>query len=249
MTWIAGFVDAIGYLTLREIYVANMSGNTVGVAIHLAHRDWSQAWRHACPLLAFVPGLIAGDALVELYKRKKRRAPLTPALVAEAAGLGLFIFIAHRSMPPHSIVEPYNQFAYALLVGLLAFSMGLQNGALRRIGGLRDVHTYVTGTLLAAAHGCTNYLFWVSRRLRKLPRRGIGQMLRYSPRHRSLRAASFAALLWILYVLGALCGAIAVSRYGIDVLIFAIAILLLIALVDSIRPAQRQAITNSSSPP
>ena len=38
---------------------------------------------------------------------------------------------------------------YAMLVGLLAFSMGLQNGALRRIGFLKHVHTYVTGTLLA----------------------------------------------------------------------------------------------------
>ena len=50
--------------------------------------------------------------------------------------------------------------------------MGLQNGALRQIGGLQKVHTYVTGTLLAAAYGITDFLFWVVRRLCATGHRG-----------------------------------------------------------------------------
>jgi uncharacterized membrane protein YoaK (UPF0700 family) len=71
----------------------NMSGNTVAVAIHLSKRNWSDAWAHACPILAFFPGLIAGDCIVEISKRFRLAAALMPALLVEAAGLSLFLFL------------------------------------------------------------------------------------------------------------------------------------------------------------
>jgi uncharacterized membrane protein YoaK (UPF0700 family) len=166
LTWTAGFVDAVGYLTLREIYVANMSGDTVALAIHLSKHDLAQAWVHACPILAFVPGLVAGDAMAELCKRARVRAPLAPTLLIEVAGLALFLIFANQTVSLHGSARQYSGGSYALLVRMPAFTMGLQNGALRRVGALRDVHTYVAGMLLATADGCTQYLFWLGRRLR-----------------------------------------------------------------------------------
>jgi uncharacterized membrane protein YoaK (UPF0700 family) len=238
LTWTAGFVDAVGYITLRDVYVANMSGNTVAVAIHLSRRELVQAWAHACPILAFVPGLVAGDAIVELCKRARLRAPLTPTLLIQAAGLILFLMIANRTVSSHGTVHQYSGMTFALLVGLLAFSMGLQNGALRRVGALQDVHTYVTGTLLGVANGCTQYLFWLGRRLRFSSER-ICKVLRYSARHRSLRAALLAAMLWTSYIVGALFGAVARLRYGIDVIAGPIAIILILAITDALRPVVR----------
>jgi uncharacterized membrane protein YoaK (UPF0700 family) len=239
LTWTAGCVDAIGYLTLGEIYVANMSGNTVAIAIHFSQHNWLQAWRHACPLLAFFPGLVAGNALTELCKQRRVRAPLAAPLFVEAGGLALFLLIAQHAISVGGIMPSGSQLIYALLVSLLAFSMGLQNGALRRIRGLRDVHTYVTGTLVAAADGCTKYLFWIKRRLRKTHRTRVRHLLLYSPRQRSLRSALLAALLWVSYVAGATSGALAQSRHGIGFLLLAIAVLLLIAVADTIKPLHR----------
>lgn len=237
---IAGFIDAIGYLTLRQIYVANMSGNTVAVAIHLSKREWTEAWAHGCPILAFVPGLIAGDAIVELCKRSRVRGILMPAMLIESAGLALFVLFADRSISPRGVIGAYDGANYALLVGLLAFSMGLQNGALRRIGALKDVHTYVTGMLLATAHGCTNYLLWLGRRLRKARWNRVGAILRYSPHHRSLRAATLAAMLWTLYLIGAIIGAALRMRFGVHLLLAPISLLLLMAVVDVIKPIQNR---------
>lgn len=238
LTWLAGFVDAIGFITLRGIYVANMSGNTVAVAIHSAKRDWAQTFAHACPLLAFVPGLVAGDATVEMCKRAGLRAALAPALVVEAAGLVLFILVANRAIPPHGVVPEHVGAAYVVLVGLLAFSMGLQNGVVRRFGALKDVHTYVTGTLLVTAHGLTTYFFWLGRRVRRFSLAKLRRAVGYSPHHRSLREAGLAFMLWGLYLVGAIVGALARSTFGIQVLVTPVVILLVMAVVDEIKPVR-----------
>ena len=39
LTWIAGFVDAVGFLALVQIYTANMSGNSVAIGIRLWNQD------------------------------------------------------------------------------------------------------------------------------------------------------------------------------------------------------------------
>ena len=40
MTWTAGFVDIVGYVSLYGLYVSHMSGNTVAMAHHIAQIDW-----------------------------------------------------------------------------------------------------------------------------------------------------------------------------------------------------------------
>jgi uncharacterized membrane protein YoaK (UPF0700 family) len=239
LTWTAGFVDALGFLSLRQIYVANMSGNTIAVAIHLSKHDWSEAWAHLCPLLAFVPGLIAGDAIVDIGKRLKLQAALSPAVLLEAAALAVFLILGNRTISAHGEVGGSYGFNFAFLVGLLAFAMGLQNGAVRRIGALKDVHTYVTGTLLGAAHDLTGYFFWLTRRLSHATWPKLRRIIRYSPHHRSLRQASLAIMLWTLYLVGAVVGAIALMRYGIEVLLTPIGILLAIGLVDAFDPVRK----------
>ncbi|HWF65991.1 MAG TPA: YoaK family protein, partial [Acidobacteriaceae bacterium] len=222
-----------------------MSGNTVSVAIQLSRRDWGQAWAHACPLIAFFPGLIAGDAIVKFCKLLKLRSALAPALVVEALGLGLFILLGHSSISSGGTVHATNTWAYALLVGLLAFSMGLQNGALRRIAAMKDVHTYVTGTLLASAHGLTDYFFWLGRRLRFRFRSTLDRIISRSRRNRSLRMALVAGGLWVTYITGAIIGALLRSSWGIDLLFLPIGILLVIAVADVVKPIPQG---NDSSP-
>jgi uncharacterized membrane protein YoaK (UPF0700 family) len=240
LTVVAGFVDAVGFLTLGQIYVANMSGNTVAVAIHLSDRHWGQAWSHVCPLLAFVPGLVAGGLVVALCKRFGRRSCLAPAVLIEAVGLAVFLVIARGAPSPAPVTATIGgPIRYAVLVGLLAFSMGLQNGALRRIGALQDLHTYVTGTLLATAHGFTDYLMWVGRWLRRPLRARLVRLIKASRHQRSLRSAAVAGSLWSVYIISALAGAAARTRFGVGTLWIPLVALAVIGIVDLVKPVRR----------
>jgi uncharacterized membrane protein YoaK (UPF0700 family) len=230
LIWTAGFVDAVGFITLHEVYVANMSGNTVSVALHAAGRDWVEAWAHFCPILAFVPGLIAGNTIIEIFRRQNFRRPLIPAMLIEVAALILFLFIAASPASESLANQGHRTAVFAILAILLAFSMGLQNGALGRVGALQDVHTYVTGTLLAAANSFTRYLFWLQSRLRYLKWPVLRRAFIYSPHHRAFRKAAFAAGLWIFYIIGATVAAILQARHAGHIILIPIAILLLLTI-------------------
>ena len=40
LTWIAGFVDIVGYVVLYRVFVANMTGNTIALGRGLVEGDW-----------------------------------------------------------------------------------------------------------------------------------------------------------------------------------------------------------------
>lgn len=239
LTASAGFVDAFGFLTLGGVYSANMSGNTVYVAIRASRHEWFGVWQHGWPLVAFLPGLIAGNLIVELSKRIGLRATLAPAMVLEALGLCAFILIGWHFLPPRQTIDAKSVMAFAILVGLLAFAMGLQNGALRCVGVLRDVHTYVTGTLLAAGHGFSQYILWLGRRL--VHRRPLRwrRVTAYSKRQEALRSAVIALGLWTGYIVGGFFGAVLRLHFGILLMGIPIAVLIVVAIVDTARPLRR----------
>jgi hypothetical protein len=45
MTWAAGFVDLVGFVSLYGLYTSHMSGNTVAMARHISELDWLCAVR------------------------------------------------------------------------------------------------------------------------------------------------------------------------------------------------------------
>lgn len=236
LTAVAGFVDAVGYLTLYKIYAANMSGNTVALAIESAQHHWRQAFVHACPILAFFPGLIAGAILVQLCKRSGMRATLMPSMLVETALLISFMLIAAKSSPASRGATPGPGSLALLAIAVIAFSMGLQNGALRQIGGLSSIHTYVTGTLLATAEGITDFLFWINGQVRKSPRPRLRSILPLSMHNRSLRTAAFAGLLWTVYLAAAVVGALIRMRCGTLAVAVPCVVLTIIALIDYFVP-------------
>ena len=41
MTWAAGFVDLVGYVSLYGLYTSHMTGNTVAMARHISELQWA----------------------------------------------------------------------------------------------------------------------------------------------------------------------------------------------------------------
>jgi uncharacterized membrane protein YoaK (UPF0700 family) len=144
LTLVTGIVDAVSYLLLGHVFVANMTGNVVflGFAI-TAPRNFSIPATLAATL-AFLAGAFVGGRVGALLGRHRARL-LTVSIYVEvvlvAAALVASIYVSH----PAAAGGRY------LLIVLLASAMGLQNAAARRLGVPDLTTTVLTLTLTGLA--------------------------------------------------------------------------------------------------
>ncbi len=217
LTWIAGFVDAVGYISLRHIYTANMSGNSVAIGIEWDSQNWPGMARRVWPVATYVIGLIFCRIMIEFGARERIRSIASIAFLFEIA------FLA-PALLAHSPAE-------AIAVGLLAIAMGIQNAALTHFSSL-TLHTgFVTGTLLKFAEQFTKYLTWVFDHIRTSPG-PLGMIMARSFEQRAFRIALLLALIWIAYVIGAFCGALGDHAYQMKILIIPIGGLAVLTAID-----------------
>jgi len=126
---IAGFVDAVGFLTLSGLFASFMSGNSTQFALNLGQESWAAALRPGAVVGLFVVGVVLGRLASAMGSWGR---PLI--LTAEAALLGA----------PAALALP------SLAQGvLMAIAMGAQNEILPPHGSPKVGLTYVTGTLVS----------------------------------------------------------------------------------------------------
>ena len=130
LTLIAGIADAVGYITMGGVFAANMTGNTVLAGIAAAQRNYTDAWHHLAPLLAFFLGAMLSRLLLRLTHKP------TPCLLVEAALLAVVGFLPIGPEP-------------AVLV--LAVAMGVQASAITHFSGNAVSTVVVTSTLARTA--------------------------------------------------------------------------------------------------
>ena len=90
LTLLAGYIDAIGYLSLGHIYVANMSGNSVAVGIQASHMGAAQVWRSLWPILSFMAGVLISRLIVGWGLRAAWRSLAAPMIAFETVALAGF---------------------------------------------------------------------------------------------------------------------------------------------------------------
>jgi uncharacterized membrane protein YoaK (UPF0700 family) len=130
LTLIAGIADAVGYITMGGVFAANMTGNTVLAGIAAAQRNYTDAWHHLAPLLAFFLGAMLSRLLLRLSHRP------TAGLLVEAALLAVVGFLPISPEP-------------AVLI--LALAMGVQASAITHFSGNAVSTVVVTSTLARTA--------------------------------------------------------------------------------------------------
>ncbi|MBV8851279.1 MAG: DUF1275 domain-containing protein [Methylobacteriaceae bacterium] len=131
LTAIAGWVDAIGFISLGGFYLSFMSGNTTQLGIGLTHFDMGLVRLPALLLACFVVGAFAGT----LIYARSARWHLPAILLFEALLLAGALMLWFVKSPVLGAAEP------------LAIAMGAQNAALRSDRGHRIGGTFVTGTV------------------------------------------------------------------------------------------------------
>jgi uncharacterized membrane protein YoaK (UPF0700 family) len=148
LTMVTGLVDAISYLCLGHVFVANMTGNIAFLGFAVADaRDFSIA-ASLTATAAFLAGALAGGRLGASLGRHRGRFLAVSLLLEILAVSGAFVAVAITT-DIHADALRYE------LIVLLALAMGLQNATARRIGVPDLTTTVLTLTLTGLAADST----------------------------------------------------------------------------------------------
>src|ERR1700739_2016930 len=128
---LAGYVDGIGVLHLRGLFVSFMSGNSTRLGVSLAEGRWSNAAAALGLIALFVTGAAGGSLIV--LGRGANRQPwvlLVEASLLTIAALCYTVGLSNAS------------------VAAMVLAMGLENAVFQIEGGAGLGLTYVTGALV-----------------------------------------------------------------------------------------------------
>jgi uncharacterized membrane protein YoaK (UPF0700 family) len=148
----AGFVDAVGYFNLGQVFTANMTGNTVLLAASLARAEWDHALTYVIAVAAFLGGALLAAAL----DRTPGRPYLGLLLIVSALATASLIALAARAE-----------------IALLSAAMGVQGGSLSRFSGVRLQTIVLTGGLVGVADGLVERL-WKKRSADAVSTKALG---------------------------------------------------------------------------
>jgi uncharacterized membrane protein YoaK (UPF0700 family) len=232
LTFIAGFVDVVGYLAIFHLFTAHVTGTTVHLGRDLMLRSWSTAAMAGCVVAGFLGGSIAGRAVIEASARFRIRRAASVNLAAEAVLLFTFISISR-------VLAGTSQSArVCILLGWLAMAMGLQTATLTRLGALTIHTTFVTGMINKLAQLVSHILFhtydvW---RATDLGQREHFRLLRKNIVHQAL----FFFSIWLVYLLGAAWGTGIYLKVGLRAICLPAILLALTIIIDQFRPLSLQ---------
>ncbi|MFM9935937.1 MAG: YoaK family protein [Novosphingobium sp.] len=137
---LAGFVDAVGFLSANGYFVSFMSGNTTRLGVTLG-TDPAQALLPALLIIGFLAGVTAGALIALRAGRLRKPAVLALVAVLLLAGAGVRAAGTERAM------------LFALVL-----AMGAINNTFQRGGEVTVGLTYMTGALVRLGQGFALWL-------------------------------------------------------------------------------------------
>jgi uncharacterized membrane protein YoaK (UPF0700 family) len=143
-TVVAGLVDAVSFLGLGRVFVANMTGNVIFVGFAAASAPGISVGRSLVALAAFVVGSGLGGRLADSLEHRWR-AWLMRAFGAETACFAVAL-VLDASGAVHA-----DGSARLVLIALMAGGMGVQNVTAARLALPELTTTVLTRTLTAIA--------------------------------------------------------------------------------------------------
>jgi uncharacterized membrane protein YoaK (UPF0700 family) len=195
----AGCVDAVGFLGLGQVFVANMTGNTVLLGLAIGQADGRGVLHTGTALAGFVLGVAIGATIVE---RSPEHTSWTPAVTA-ALGLECVILVAFAAGWLLAGSDASGVPVYLLIV-LSALAMGVQSAAVRRLDVADVSTTYITtGTLTSLAARTVRWLRSAFSSVAELPGRDEDRLSLTQPSERGLL---LTADVWLAYGAGAVIG-------------------------------------------
>ncbi|MFJ7903120.1 YoaK family protein [Streptomyces sp. NPDC096198] len=144
LTVVTGLVDAVSYLALGHVFVANMTGNVVFLGFALAGAPGLSASASLVSLASFLTGALAGGRLATRFAEHRGNL-LKTATAAQTVLVAVTVAVAALT---HGRVTTGVQYTLVVLLGL---AMGVQNAVVRRLGVPDLTTTVLTLTLTGLA--------------------------------------------------------------------------------------------------
>ena len=232
LTAIGGFVDAVGWISLSQVFTANMSGNSIHVGMELGALNVWGLRPFACSIVSFVLGLILTRIAIEAAARAGVKRIASATLAVEAL-LILCFAIAHPEMHAGHITGQ-NSLWYFALIATLAFAMGVQTATLTHLGPLTVYTTFVTGCLTKFAESFTRTLFWIHDSVRRGT--SLSDTLARISGQEDAAATFLLVGVWSCYVVGAALGTLFKHQWELKALYFPVGCLAVLILLDRLQP-------------
>ena len=232
LTFVAGWVDIVGYLAVYHLFTANMTGTTVHLGHDLITGQYAAAVIALSVIGAFLLGSVGGRALIEVGARLHVRSIASITITVEAVlivgFIAVFDILSGPAKSPASI---------CLLLVLLAVAMGIQTASLTRIGPLTVHTTFVTGMLNKLAQLISHFLFR-SYDLIHARERNAEQLREMRTQH--MLEAVFFFSIWFTFCVAALAGTVCYLRWHVRVMYLALIPLGIVIMVDQFHPLSLQ---------
>lgn len=128
---LAGYVDAVGFMTLGGFFVSFMSGNSTRLGVGLSLGEWDEAAIAFGLIVLFVVGVVVGATVARRFGEGRRSAVLAVEALLLLVGAGLCT-LGWREVGMVAVV----------------MAMGVENAVFQRQGDVGVGLTYMTGTLV-----------------------------------------------------------------------------------------------------
>lgn len=148
LTVVTGLVDAVSYLALGHVFVANMTGNVVFLGFALAGAERLSALASVVAMVTFLLGALAGGRLATRFTTHRGR------LLRSATAVQTLLTAVTVVAAAVSDGRVTTGLQYTLIV-FLGLAMGLQNAVARRLGVPDLTTTVLTLTLTGLAADST----------------------------------------------------------------------------------------------
>jgi uncharacterized membrane protein YoaK (UPF0700 family) len=146
LTFVSGLIDAVSFLRLGHVFVANMTGNVVLLGFAIGGAKDISIVGSLIAIFAFVVGAAIGGRL------SRRHAESGARLLAVVTIVKIFLMLGSAAIA--WLFGADTTIAYAI-IAVLATSMGLQNAAARSLGVPDITTTVITQTLTGIAMDST----------------------------------------------------------------------------------------------
>ena len=144
LTAVTGLIDAVSYLRMGHVFVANMTGNVVFLGLALEPGSGLSLPASAVAIGGFLAGAVVGGRLA-VHLADRPRTWLRTTFTAQAAILAVVTLLAGLG------VLTYTGGLALLTTAALAAGFGLQNATVRRIAAADLTTTVLTLTLTGLA--------------------------------------------------------------------------------------------------
>jgi len=143
----SGYVDAVVYLRVQQVFTANQSGNLILLGIGLGNGELSSAVASAASLVVYVLAAALGVAVFDDRRPGAGgRGRFTGVLgleLASLAGLALLLWLVLPDRDDTTRLEAWP----TVIVAVASAAMGLQAVAIRSVGRVAVLTTGATGNV------------------------------------------------------------------------------------------------------